>query len=226
MVEESPFARQKPPEPMKAPRLGGTHLALIGLLIAGCAHSGGPTPSPSAALSPQGPSDPDPTTEVSTAPRADEPPTASQVTSSCDGSAIDTEREVGDYNFDGHDDVSVLGETFAKSYLRHYWLWSPARRCFLHHKPLSELLNARVDEPEKVVSAYTNDGAAGLMHTHQKYRFEGDAFVLFYEVVQAAGPQSGKLTRTVKERIDGELKTTSTEVMTMEEAERAATRSK
>ena len=83
--------------------------------------------------------------------------------------------EVGDYNFDGYNDFSVLRWRGTANYARDFWLWNSEIEKFVFNESLSGLGRPQFDSETEVISSSWSHGSGEF--THSFFRFIDDEII-------------------------------------------------
>ena len=111
------------------------------------------------------------------------------------------EREVGDYNFDGHEDYRVPSDYPGNQCgWWDYYLFDPDAQSYRLVE--TGFCKERFDSQRKLVTTRVNGGMAGLIHAIRQFRWEGLELVPVYVEKQDYDPARKLFIRTRVTNID------------------------
>jgi hypothetical protein len=106
-----------------------------------------------------------------------------------------------DFNFDGYKDVYLL-TNYGVTGNRYgcIWLYNPATKNFEYNKEFSALSRIWLDPTTKTIFTFSTGGAAGRVHTAEKYAVKNNRLVLIWSENQDLDDERRRFHCVVEER--------------------------
>ncbi len=115
-----------------------------------------------------------------------------------------------DLNLDGFLDLMLITRHGVANAYADYWLFDPATGTY---QRLGNYAILRVDPKTKHLRSYERGGMGGLIYESKEYDFVAGKLTLVRDEKQDSTTQAGILKKTIRERINGALKTVKVETV-------------
>jgi hypothetical protein len=99
-------------------------------------------------------------------------------------STFAAEREIGDYNFDGHADYRLYRKSNGKQHYYDHYLYDPQTKQHAVSGALSALFNPQFEPDTKEIHCIWPGGHSGKIFYREDYRWRGSRLVLLRVIKQ------------------------------------------